>query len=179
MLDLLLGVQTVHACHRDMVPAIELCRVEMTAAAETSPAPMATPTSAVARAKRSLMPSPQYMQVLPSPCSHQGNPSAQCMPSLTSTTTVLQHCTHFAQPQHPPCPVLASTQAISCTGLPKPCRQSKRKCLQFMPYQCTVDEQRVGLGSGYRIKHRDNDGAFHGRTLCNMYREMLSLATMG
>ena len=40
----------------------------MVAAADASLAPIATPTSAAARAMRSLIPSPQYMQVLPKPC---------------------------------------------------------------------------------------------------------------
>ena len=58
--------QTV--CLAPVIPATECCLVETVAAAETSPAPMATPTSAAARAMRSLTPSPQYMHVLPSPC---------------------------------------------------------------------------------------------------------------
>ena len=57
------------------IPAIEQSVVEIVAAADASEAPMATPTSAAARAMRSLMPSPQYMQILPIPCtptpSHQ------------------------------------------------------------------------------------------------------------
>lgn len=49
-------------------PAGEVCLSEMGATAEASLEPMAMPTSAVARAAKSLMPSPQYMQVLPRPC---------------------------------------------------------------------------------------------------------------
>ena len=51
-----------------MIPAIEHCLVEKLAAAETSPAPIATPTFAAAKAMRSLMPSPQYMHIFPKPC---------------------------------------------------------------------------------------------------------------
>ena len=50
------------------VPATEQCLVEKTAAADASLAPMATPTSAAAKAKRSFTPSPQYMHLLPKPC---------------------------------------------------------------------------------------------------------------
>ena len=41
---------------------------ERVAAAEASEAPTAIPTSAAARAAKSLIPSPQYMQVFPKPC---------------------------------------------------------------------------------------------------------------
>jgi len=49
------------------IPAGEVCLSEMGATAEASLEPMAIPTSAAARAARSLMPSPQYMHVFPKP----------------------------------------------------------------------------------------------------------------
>ncbi len=54
---------TCNACP----PAGEVCLSEMGATAEASLDPMAIPTSAAARAARSLMPSPQYMHVFPKP----------------------------------------------------------------------------------------------------------------
>lgn len=52
---------------RCCLPAMEECLSESVAAAEASVAPIAIPTSAAARAAKSLMPSPQYMQLLPKP----------------------------------------------------------------------------------------------------------------
>ena len=50
--------------------------MEMGATADASLEPMAMPTSAVARAAKSLMPSPQYMQVCPKPCMATGSLTA-------------------------------------------------------------------------------------------------------
>ncbi len=49
------------------LPATEGCLSETEAAADAWLEPTAIPTSADAKATRSLMPSPQYMHVLPSP----------------------------------------------------------------------------------------------------------------
>ena len=55
-----------HMCNV-CLPAGEVCLSEMGATAEASLDLMAMPTSAAARAARSLMPSPQYMHVFPKP----------------------------------------------------------------------------------------------------------------
>ena len=49
------------------LPATEECLSETEAAADAWLEPTAIPTSADAKATRSLMPSPQYMHVLPRP----------------------------------------------------------------------------------------------------------------
>ncbi len=54
-----------------MPPAMPCCLVMTEAAAEASLEPTAMPTSAAARAAKSLMPSPQYIATLPNPCSYQ------------------------------------------------------------------------------------------------------------
>ena len=51
------------------LPATEACDVLTEAAMKASPAPMEMPTSAAASAGKSLMPSPQKIVLLPSPCS--------------------------------------------------------------------------------------------------------------
>lgn len=56
------------------------CLVDMAAAADASVDPIATPTSAAPRALRSLIPSPQYMQVLPRPC-NRAEPIYQQVPN--------------------------------------------------------------------------------------------------
>ncbi len=73
------GTLMQHAQHACLVegehdiPATEACLSEMEAAAEASLEPMAMPTSAAAKAAISLMPSPQYMHVLPKPYTQSAN----------------------------------------------------------------------------------------------------------
>ena len=58
----------LHAVHEyESLPATDECLSDTEAAADAWLAPTAIPTSADAKATRSLMPSPQYMHVLPSP----------------------------------------------------------------------------------------------------------------
>ena len=51
-----------------VLPATEPCGVETAAAMTASVAPIDMPTSAAARAARSLIPSPQNIVVFPRPC---------------------------------------------------------------------------------------------------------------
>lgn len=53
---------------RPAIPAMDELELEMVAAADASLEPTVMPTSAAPRAIRSLMPSPQYMQVFFKPC---------------------------------------------------------------------------------------------------------------
>ena len=58
----------IRAVHEyESLPATEECLSDTEAAADAWLEPTAIPTSADAKATRSLMPSPQYMHVLPSP----------------------------------------------------------------------------------------------------------------
>ena len=58
-------LQTIAAVN---IPSTEACWSEIAAAAEALPLPTAIPTSAAAKATKSLMPSPTYITVLPKPC---------------------------------------------------------------------------------------------------------------
>ena len=111
------------------IPSTEACWSEIAAAAEALLLPTAIPTSAAAKASKSLMPSPTYITVLPKPCIQD---TTQLMLNLADMHVSCLLLLDFTSRAHP---VLTRQMPISARAANPltPSPQSKHDTSQCRP----------------------------------------------